>query len=76
MASMSSTDHGVSCPKCGEVLFTPEWSEYVSERLIVNLWACTECGDRFDTSACLGADAETADISVLMKEFVQLQLAA
>ena len=53
--SMSSTDHGTKCAKCGETLFVPEWSEFVSERLIVNLWTCTTCGDRFDTCACRSA---------------------
>jgi ribosomal protein L37AE/L43A len=56
---MSSTDHGTKCAKCGETLFVPEWSEFVSERLIVNLWTCTTCGDRFQTEAyMLPADAE------------------
>ena len=58
MPSMSSTDHGTTCVKCGEKLFVPEWSEFVSERLIVNLWTCTTCGDRFDTYACMSEDAE------------------
>ena len=56
--SMSSTDHGTKCAKCGETLFVPEWSEFVSERLIVNLWTCTKCGDRFQTEAYMPADAE------------------
>ncbi|HEX7566086.1 MAG TPA: hypothetical protein VF396_22985, partial [Bradyrhizobium sp.] len=58
-ASMSSTDHGTKCAKCGETLFVPEWSEFVSERLIVNLWTCTMCGDRFETSAGMTDDAES-----------------
>jgi ribosomal protein L37AE/L43A len=31
----------------------------VSERLIVNLWTCTTCGDRFETSAGMTDDAES-----------------
>jgi hypothetical protein len=58
MPSMSSTDHGATCVKCGEVLFIPDWSEFVSERLVVNLWSCGRCGDRFETSACMSEDAE------------------
>ena len=57
--SMSSTDHGAKSAKCGETLFVPEWSEFVSERLIVNLWTCTTCGDRFETSACMSEDDES-----------------
>jgi hypothetical protein len=37
------------CVKCGEALIAPDWSEFVSERLVVNLWSCTKCGDRFET---------------------------
>jgi ribosomal protein L37AE/L43A len=58
MPSMSSTDHGTTCPKCSEALVSPDWSEFVSERLVLNLWTCTTCGDRFETSACLSEDAE------------------
>jgi ribosomal protein L37AE/L43A len=58
MPSMSSTDHGTTCAKCGETLFVPDWSEFVSERLVVNLWSCSRCGDRFETSACMSEDAE------------------
>jgi len=47
-----------TCVKCGEALIAPEWSEFVSERLVVNLWTCTKCGDRFETKACMPADAE------------------
>jgi ssDNA-binding Zn-finger/Zn-ribbon topoisomerase 1 len=46
-----------TCAKCGEALIAPDWSEFVSERLVVNLWTCTTCGDRFET-AYMSADAE------------------
>ena len=46
------------CAKCGEMLIAPDWSEFVSERLVINLWSCTKCGDRFETVACMHADAE------------------
>jgi hypothetical protein len=76
MASMSSTDHGTTCAKCGETLFVPDWSEFVSERLIVNLWTCTTCGDRFDTCACRSADDEQIPVSALMEEFFPSLLVA
>lgn len=47
-----------TCAKCGEMLIAPDWSEFVSECLVVNLWSCTKCGDRFDTKAFMPADAE------------------
>jgi len=46
-----------TCTKCGEALIAPEWSEFVSERLVINLWSCTKCGDRFETVARMPTDA-------------------
>ena len=40
-----------TCVKCGEALIAPDWSEFVSERLVLNLWTCTKCGDRFGAIA-------------------------
>ena len=45
-----------TCFKCGEALIAPDWSEFVSERLVVNLWSCTECGNRFETKVWMPAD--------------------
>jgi ribosomal protein L37AE/L43A len=47
----------ITCPNCCETLVSPDWSEFVSERLVINLWSCTKCGDRFETQACMPADA-------------------
>jgi ribosomal protein L37AE/L43A len=47
-----------TCLKCGEALIAPDWSEFVSERLVLNLWTCTKCGQRFETKAYMPADAE------------------
>ena len=41
----------MKCVKCGEALIAPDWSEFVGEELVVNLWICTKCGDRFETTA-------------------------
>lgn len=58
MKSTIWTDCGAICPKCNEALVSPDWSEFVSERLVVNLWSCTKCGDRFETRAFMPADGE------------------
>jgi ribosomal protein L37AE/L43A len=50
IASIRHSERGI-CAKCGHALFIPEWSEYVSERLVLNLWSCTKCGYRFETLA-------------------------
>jgi ribosomal protein L37AE/L43A len=46
-----------NCPKCRETLVSPDSSEFVSEHLVLNLWSCTKCGDRFETEACVSVDA-------------------
>jgi ribosomal protein L37AE/L43A len=48
----------MTCAQCGEALIAPDWSEFVSERLVLNLWSCTKCGDRFQTEAYMPAGAE------------------
>ena len=50
-------DQGVTCIKCGDTLITPEWSKYLNEQHIVNLWFCTRCGCQFETKAYVPADA-------------------
>jgi hypothetical protein len=76
LESMSSTDHGTKCAKCGETQFVPEWSEFVSERLVLNLWSCTRCGDRFDTCARRSADDEQIPVSSFLEEFFPSLLVA
>ncbi len=56
------------CAKCREMLIAPDWSEFVSERLVVNLWSCTKCGDRFETKACMPADASSKISKALWEE--------
>jgi hypothetical protein len=56
MKSKIWTDCGAICPQCHEVLVSPDWSEFVSERLV--LWSCTRCGDRFETEAHVPAGNE------------------
>jgi RNase P subunit RPR2 len=58
VASFRNADPETTCAKCGEPLIAPEWSEFVSEGLVLNLWTCTSCGNRFETEVCMPADAE------------------
>jgi ribosomal protein S27AE len=41
-----------SCAQCGETIFMPEWSEYMSERRVRHLWECEACGYKFETLVC------------------------
>jgi len=56
--SIRNSSHDMTCEKCGEALIAPEYAEYVSERIILNLWSCKHCGYRFETEAFAPADAE------------------
>lgn len=76
MESFSSTDHGTTCAKCGEALIAPEWSEFVSEALVLNLWSCPKCGCRFDTEAIMPADAEAANDRAAIELFLPSLLVA
>jgi hypothetical protein len=38
------------CAQCGEPIFIPEWSEYLSPRRVRHLWECEACGYRFETT--------------------------
>lgn len=47
------------CDKCGNTLITAEWSEYVSDGLILNFWSCAKCGYGFETEAFMPVDSES-----------------
>lgn len=71
MATVASFRHSkfeTTCTKCGEPLIAPEWSEFVSEGLVLNLWTCTNCGNPFETEVCMPADAEADAIAI--KDFL------
>jgi putative toxin-antitoxin system antitoxin component (TIGR02293 family) len=38
------------CPKCGNELIAPEWSEFF-EGDVLHVWSCVNCGNRFETTA-------------------------
>ena len=57
-------DHEMTCKKCGDALIAPEWSEYVSEQLVLNIWSCPNCGNQFETKACMPADTEATAVAI------------
>jgi ribosomal protein L37AE/L43A len=46
----------------------------MSEGLVLNLWTCTNCGNRFETEACMPADAEADALAI--KDFFPSLLVA
>lgn len=41
---------GNCCAQCGEPIFMPEWSEYLSPQRVRYLWECEACGYKFETT--------------------------
>jgi hypothetical protein len=39
----------LSCGQCGQIVWMPEWTEYLSEHRARHLWTCDSCGYRFET---------------------------
>ena len=77
VASLRDSAHEVICDKCGNSLIAPEWSEYFSEaHLILNLWSCENCGNRFETEAFAPIDAKSKIDSEVLKEFFPSLLVA
>ena len=76
VASIRRSSDEITCEKCGAPLIAPEWAEFVSETLVLNLWSCTSCGYRFETEACVETDPEfTLDSKVLETLFPSLLVA-
>ena len=69
ITSIRHPDQEVTCSKCGDVLTIPEWSEFVSEGLVLNLWSCTKCGYRFETEAHLPTNVELKDDAETIEAF-------
>ena len=68
--------HPVVCEKCGEAQIAPEWAEYFGEEgLILYLWACPRCGNRFETEAPAPAEEKEADKHITEDFFTSLLVA-
>jgi len=76
VASFRNFEFETTCTKCGEALIAPEWSEYVSEGLVLNLWSCPDCGNRFEIEAIVPADAEPINDRVPIETFFPSLLVA
>ena len=60
MTTIKSLRQSSKCSTCGEWLIAPERSTYVSKDHVNNLWACTKCGNEFETSIYLTQDVPLA----------------
>jgi predicted nucleic-acid-binding Zn-ribbon protein len=69
VASFRNFELETTCVKCGEALIAPEWSKFVSDGGVLNLWSCPKCRCRFETKMFMAADAESAADCVAIKTF-------
>jgi hypothetical protein len=69
VASFRNSEYETTCAKCGEALVAPDWSEYVSEGLVLNLWSCTKCGCQFETEAFVPADVGAMNDRIAVEAF-------
>jgi len=76
VASFRDSKSETTCAKCGNALIAPEWSEFVSERLVLNIWCCPNCGCEFETETCMPAGAESAEVSAAMETLFPTLLVA
>jgi len=77
VASLRGSAYGMTCNRCGDSLIAPEWAEYLSEeRLVLNLWCCMNCGNRFETEAFAPVDAKSEIDSNVLKAFFPSLLVA
>jgi predicted RNA-binding Zn-ribbon protein involved in translation (DUF1610 family) len=76
IASTRRPDVGMICAQCGDLMITPEWSEYDDARHVSNLWSCKKCGCLFETEALVPADAEANDNDFAIKAFFPSLLVA
>jgi len=76
IASTLRPDYGMTCAQCGETLIAPEWSKYVNERHIVNLWSCTKCAYQFEITAYVPANTKFMNDNIAIKRFFPSLLVA
>ena len=76
VAEARSSQTETQCARCGNSLIAPEWSEYVNGGHIVNLWACPNCGCRFETTAEFSADAAAKADRTAVQDFFPSLLVA
>jgi hypothetical protein len=46
------------CAQCGADIIAPEWSEYLSNGRVRNVWTCEACGYGFEDSVYFCAPRE------------------
>ena len=68
---------GVACSKCGVLLGAPDCSEdFPEERLILSLWSCTSCGNKFETEVFEPVDPKSKIDKGMLEEFLPSLLVA
>jgi len=58
--TVPTSDYGMPCVQCGDLLIAPEWAEFEDEQHVLNLWSCAKCGCQFETVATVPPIVEFA----------------
>jgi len=54
-----TSNFGMVCAQCGDLLIAPDWAEYEDEQHVLNLWSCPKCGCHFETMAAIPPIADS-----------------
>jgi ribosomal protein L37AE/L43A len=77
VGSPRDSGYGVACSKCGVLLNAPVCAEcFPEERLILSLWSCMNCGNKFETEAFAPIDAQSKIDRGTLEEFLPSLLVA
>lgn len=55
---------GTQCAQCGADIIASEWSEYLSDHSVRNVWSCEACGYKFETAIYFSAPKIQPELKV------------
>jgi len=58
-----------ACAHCGADMIAPEWSAYLPDCCVRNVWSCAACGSQFEHTICF-VTHEAADAAPIFAPFV------
>jgi ribosomal protein L37AE/L43A len=49
------------CAQCGADVIAPNWSEYLSDQRVRNVWSCEACGYQFEDTIYMSPEVNRRD---------------
>src|SRR5215472_2107688 len=53
-----------ACAHCGADMIAPEWSAYLPDRCVRNVWSCAACGYQFEDTVCFATHEATDPVPI------------